>query len=219
MQTLNVNETRMKEIAKSNVTSYSLMLYFALRERHTDNFNVRLLKSDLIKSSVPVNDKDLYEAMEQLQKENLGVIVYGKNGTDDHFKWNYKITQFNRTAFEPKVLKPILKNSNSVKTRKSNFYNAVREYQGLPVIKRAPGRPKGSKNKTKVLKAANKTPVVHPKKAQEKEIVITPAPVSFDKRILFIPLKGNRDIKIEMPSNLTQDEVALLSLTISEIIG
>lgn len=219
MQTLNVNESRMKEIAKSNVTSYSLMLYFALRERHTSNFNVRVLKTELIKSGVPVNDKDLYEAMDQLQKENLGVIVYGQNGMDDNFKWNYKLTQFNRTAFEPKVLKPILKKSNSVKTRKSNFYNAVREYQGLPVIKRAPGRPKGSKNRITILKTKTKTPVKRPKKAQEKEIVMTPAPVSFDKRILAIPLKGNRDIKIEMPSNLTQDEVALLSLTISEIIG
>lgn len=202
---LNVNESRMQQLPKANITSYALTLYFALRERHTESFNVRVLKNELLRTGVPVKDKDLYSAMEQLQKEGLGSIVYGKNGSDDHFRWGYNINQFNRKFFDTKTLSPIL--ALAPKERKAAFVESVKEFSPE---KRGVGRPKS------VLKMEAKRPVGRPKGSKNT----TKAPeITFDKRILAIPLKGNRDIKIEIPSDLNKDEVALLSLTISEIIG
>ncbi len=184
---LNVNETRMKEIANANVTSQSLLLYFAIRERHTESFNVRVLKNELLRKGIPVNNKDLYSAMERLQKEGLGAIVYGKNGSDDHFKWGYNINQFSRKAFDDTVLDPILK--LAPKERKevlgalSKDFTPVKRKPGRPKgstknlglesevkeQKRKPGRPKGSKNVMITFTAGN-IEITLPKSTLEKAL-------------------------------------------------
>lgn len=187
MNTLNVNESRLQEIAKSNITSYSLMLYFALRERHTESFNVRVMKNELLRSGIPVQDKDLYNVMEQLQSEGLGSVIYGKNGADDYFKWGYNINQFNRKGFDSTTLDPVLKLHPS--ERKEAFKEVVK---GFIPVKRKPGRPKGSVNK---MEASVKRSRGRPRGSKNKTKIFT------------IKLSDGNSIKVKVVGNVSITEI------------
>jgi hypothetical protein len=208
-----MNTARLQEATKSNVTANAMMLYFAIRERHTESFNVRVLKNDLLRAGIAVNDKDLYKVLEIFQSEKLGSIIYAKKGGDDVFKWGYNINQFNKSLFPETVTGPILKLSPP--DRLEAIADAVK---GFTPMKRPVGRPKGSTKKTHVLKteSAVKRGPGRPKGSKNKQEA-SPT-LSMNKRFLAIPLKNNRDIKIEIPFNINKDEVALVNLALTEIV-
>lgn len=197
LETLKVNEQAIHAIVNANPTAHAAALFFAKRNRHTESFPIPVLKTTLMRNSgAAINEQDLYQYLQGLQDQKLGAIVYAKKGGVDTFKWNYHIHLFNRIGFEPGYLSTVLKEDKKVKAK----VLAQRYAKDAPVtLKRGRGRPKGSLNK-QVLRAS--------------PMAIKP---SQDRRYLAIPLKGNRDIKIEMPSDINPNEVALLNLTINEI--
>lgn len=203
MNTESVNTIQMnnlKAVVESSSTEKAMMTYFAKRDRHTDSLPVSVLKRTLMidNPATPIIEEDLYKGLKKLEKDGLGVLVYGKNGEQDVWKWgNYhiKVTRF---AFPKDELKNILKAHR--KERAKVLADRYKKEGRLEAKIKGPGRPKGSKNKP-------------------KDLITKSIQVMMDKRLVAIPLKGNRDIRIEIPTNVSQDELALLTLTLQEIIA
>ena len=223
-KTLNVKAEQMRSVAESSSIGAGLMMWLALRDRHSNDFKMQPTYSKILRQGFKGDIQDLYDAVEMLQEIGLGSLVYAKKGSgqDDSFKWDYNLTHHCHKAFSKEFLEKIKESGEYPEfyTRKDFIPNkkpaAVAESKGITFkelnslkanipMRKAPGRPKGSKNK------ATLEGVVVPA-ALTKSLV-----PSQNDRYLNIPLKNKRDIRIQMPADITSDELALLNLTLGEL--
>jgi hypothetical protein len=90
---------KLKELAKNETAEY-LFIALALKERvHSETDLVRFRRA-LVAQGVKVEQEAFMDTFRKLEKLGAGSIIYGRNGKNTRFKWNYSLKKVAMAALE-----------------------------------------------------------------------------------------------------------------------
>lgn len=109
-----------KHIAESTLTSQTVFGVLAKRERYRKETNLTKLHNQLMNQGFSIVEEDYINTFRSLEEKGAGVLIFGRKGKPNRFKWNYN-------------LKGVAKMAKGEET-------------DIQSIKKGPGRPQGSTN-------------------------------------------------------------------------
>lgn len=99
---MNLNAEKLKELAKSCMTSNAVFSELAARLRWRQTTDMRMLRRAILKKGVRVNDTDYTNTFRQLEKLGIGKILKGYHGHSDKFQWQYSLKDVAKIGLEGK---------------------------------------------------------------------------------------------------------------------
>lgn len=146
MELMNLDKSKVKQIAEASRTATVSMLALGMRERAHVFTNISSFKGQLQSMGEKVNDRDYMDFWRGLENAGVGSIILGRRGKQTRFEWHYSLRQIAQIAIDGKTA------------------NAQKLVPILP--KRQPAQ---------VLKAIAQAPKPEPKKKKEEiEVCILP---------------------------------------------
>lgn len=131
--------TAIKNLATTDAVVEAILLMLSIRDRNMSSTNLYRFKRQMEAEGFKFSDKDFQKAWDQLANIGLGAIKRPRNNRfAEEFIWGYNLTDVPRVAFqEGKLLE----------------FKQKAPPRGVEVVslKRPPGRPKGSRNRPKVI--------------------------------------------------------------------
>lgn len=141
METQNLNTKELKELPKKNQTSFVVLKDFSERQRIRRETDIDRNALVLLQKGHKVNPEQYMQLWKDLETLGAGVIVWGRNGNTNRFKWNYSLKDVGTTALNPDDEKnPMVPVGEAPKAPATKPKRAYKKRSRR-------GRPKGSKNK------------------------------------------------------------------------
>lgn len=184
MQTINLDSTKIKQVANASRTATATMILLGFRQRAHNFINLQAVKRELEGMNEHVVDKDYMDFWRGLEDAGVGSIIVGRRGKQTRFEWNYSLKHVAQVAIEgkkPEFDKIINKQNQFTKVKTIEIEKPQMMKAGP--VKRGRGRPKGSKNV---------------KVAVSKQEMVT----------YEIPIRTNFIAYVSLPSNLSKQELA-----------
>lgn len=167
-----LDTVRVSRVAEMNDTAKAIFADLNDRERLRDRIDLTRHYNKLVASNPKVNRTDYYATWKELEKQNVGALIYGRNGNSDRFLFEYNLKWIGTLGTTPEL------------AGTSPYKVTERFTPGLKVVspqrRTTRGRPPGSRNVA--IKAANFDRSEHMKKiwanrkATDKQVAAMPAP-------------------------------------------
>lgn len=179
---------------KGNRTLRNIILdELSTRERFRETTNLTKFKKELSDNGYHINDEEFVEVWKGFQSQGAGIIVLGKGGGSDIFKWDLNLILFAKAARAGLPIPSDIK------------LNQIRRAKPIPGRKGKKGRPKGSKNKNGETHA--QTAVAPKRQYTPQELplepVYVPAPTQRPQAV--VP-----SIMLAIPSNIKAHDLQAL---------
>lgn len=118
-----LDQSKIKSVANSSVTSKAIFNALSERERYRDQLDLRKFKNDLMNKGEKIVQDEYLETFKMLEDLGVGSLIIGRKGKPNRFKWNYNLKD---------VAKASMNNQTQIKTIA----------QSVTVSKRPRGRPR-----------------------------------------------------------------------------
>lgn len=141
-----LNKEALKELPKKNHTSFMVLKDLSERQRTRFETDIDRNAMKLLNKGLKVNTEQYLQVWKDLEELGAGVIIWGRNGNSNRFKWNYSLKDVGTAAVNPDAIKenvmPLPFNSEKDINPPKKRYKKSR--------KSGRGRPVGSKNRPKI---------------------------------------------------------------------
>lgn len=160
METVNqsvLDKARLSTLASSNETAAAIFKDAAERQRISWETNLARYAVKLAHKGFKVVDEDFEKTWKALEDMGAGVIVRGRNGNADRFKWYYSLKEIGVGGLNPDQVGDIKKTEESVEDKPKRKYTR-RKFNRTAFMKKmwAEGKIKGRGHKK--LGRPKKTP-------------------------------------------------------------
>lgn len=103
MELINLDKSKVKQIAEASRTATVSMLALGMRERAHVYTNISSFKSQLQSMGEKVNDRDYMDFWRGLETAGVGSIILGRRGKQTRFEWHYSLRQIAQIAIDGKT--------------------------------------------------------------------------------------------------------------------
>lgn len=143
---MNIDVLALKELPKTNPMAFLIFKGLSERRRNRWETDINRNSMTLLNKGFKIDQNKFIQTWKDLETLGAGVIVWGRNGNPNRFRWHYSLKDIGSAALNPEVLEiqPI-EQSETVITEPRKVYKK----------KSKRGRPKGSKNKKTVIPGAS----------------------------------------------------------------
>lgn len=206
--TVTLDGSKLKQVGTSSHTAGAVLLSLAIRDRLRHSVNLAKIKDDLVRSGEKIVDSEYKQTWKDLQDLGMGSLVYGRGGNPDRFDFHRDLRAVGKAAVEGT-------DTQSVDLAAS-IAPAPRIGQGKK--RRASDKvtwhnsPKHKVEKFPVM--SNAMAIFAKKKEKEKqgELEIEEVkPTVIGSKLIYIPLRKGFNLEINLPADLSSDEMDIIT--------
>jgi len=187
---------KLRSISNASHTAEVIIVALSQRERLRNFTDMTRLKNELLRKGERVVDTDFCKFFEDMEAAGTGTISYGKNDKQDRFYWHYSMKKIAQAALEGKDVPASRIEIPKVAAEKAKEQIAARDK-----VKAAP---------KKIVKLS-----LVAKKAVENSSETKQ--VSRIDRFVYIPLRKDFSLEFTIPSDLSKDEIEIISRALGRL--
>jgi hypothetical protein len=193
------NESTVKAVFESTPTAGTIRDVLSERIRFRHQTNLNKFRNDLLSAGHKIVEKEYIETFQKLDQLGVGSLIIGRRGKPNRFLWNYNLKDVAKSAKgTAKATTPIVKveaKAEAAPVKKEVKMGLTKRGRPFRKVLAAPSQP---------AKLATQVSVPVPK--------ISAAPV-VNKDVAKAPLA----VTINLPSNVSKDDIAALLQLVSEL--